>query len=162
MPKATQSAKDKKATKKAGAKKPAVKAKALARGAAPPSVDELLALAADLRAAATDLDAKATAAPEPDKPQLWAKADELRWNAQDVYTKAAELAVSEIAPFVAEVTENIADARKVIKKIDKMKAILEIAGDLIHIAAAITAKKVGPLKAWLKELRNDLAQYRKA
>lgn len=164
MPNATKAAKAKQATKAKASptKKASAKKKAVAGPKALTSVDDLLGLATDLRAAATDLDAKASNAPEPDKPALWAKADDLRWTAQDVYTQAAELALSEIAPFVAEVTAQIAEARKVIKKIDKVKSILEIAGDLFHIAASITAKKVGPLKAWLKELKNDLDQYRKA
>jgi len=158
MPKANKTVKAKKATKA----KATAKTRGLEKAVALTSVDDLLGLATDLRAAATDLDAKASTAPAEDKPELWAKADDLRWQAQDIYTEAAELALSEIAPFVVEVVTQTADARKVIKKIDKIKNVIEIAGDLVHIAAAITARKVGPLKAWLKELKSDLEQYRKA
>lgn len=158
MPKVRKPAKDKTEMK---AESPA-KTRAQAKINRLTSVDDLLGLASYLRAAATDLDQKASNAPAEDKPELWVKADDLRWQAQDVYTQAAQLVVSEIAPLVEEVMSQVSEARKVIKKTNKVKNILQIAGDLVHIAAAITAKKVGPLKAWLKELKKDLKQYRDA
>jgi hypothetical protein len=156
MPKTTQSTRSQRNPKaKSGPK-------ALAMLTEQSTVESLLNLASDMRFAATEVDAKASQAAAENKPALWAIADELRWQAQDIYTESAQLVVSEVAPFVTEVAGLVSDARSVIKKIDQAKIIVEIVGDLVHVAASISARKVGPLKVWLKELKSDLKQYRES
>lgn len=90
------------------------------------------------------------------------KEQALRQNAAQMYVQAAALAGQDVGDTQAGLEGAIRDANQAIAKMKQAAAAIELVGDLVTLAAAITARKPKLALAAVKELRSDLKQVRQA
>jgi len=80
----------------------------------------------------------------------------LRQRANSMYIDAANYVVKGLEESQKRLLEVIEAASEKIRTIKKIATFIELVGDLLILAAAVSAGKAGPILAALKEMKDDL------
>jgi hypothetical protein len=81
----------------------------------------------------------------------------LRLQANTLYTNAVALSARELAVPRQQLLDLAAQARETIRKIERMKTIADIAGDLLSLAAAVASARPEDLAPAAESLKANLA-----
>lgn len=81
----------------------------------------------------------------------------LRLQANTLYTNAVALSTRELAVPRQQLLDLAAQARETIRKIERMKTIADIAGDLLSLAAAVASARPEDLAPAAESLKANLA-----
>lgn len=81
----------------------------------------------------------------------------LRQQSNSLYIDAINCVVADLAPSQATLTGIINAAKKAIKTVQNITALIDLVADLLLLAAAIYAAKPAPIIGALKEINDDIA-----
>lgn len=82
----------------------------------------------------------------------------LRQAANRMFFEAGELIIESAAEEIAKLNEAVEDANRVLKRLERLKAVLDLVPDLLVLETAVLAGKPGPIIAALKEVKKDVEE----
>ncbi|UGQ47873.1 hypothetical protein [Massilia endophytica] len=124
---------------------------------------DIALLADSLTASANELHARVlrainkNSATHEEAQALFDKEVALRLQANTLYTNAVALSARELAVPRQHLLDLAAQARETIRKIERMKTIADIAGDLLSLAAAVASARPEDLAPAAESLKANLA-----